>query len=100
MLPLAALPLAFLPGVSDVLSSPRRQLFPALGADESGTGSILLQALLGVDQQSSMGRYGGVLAEILGDPLNAVAAGGLAAAGAGSKMAKAARVANAEGELA
>lgn len=100
MLPLAAaIPLAFLPGVSDMFDAPRRKLFTALGADESGSGSSLLNSLLGVDQESDLGKYGGLAAEMIGDPLNLLSAGALGGARLAEKASQAGRMAGLQNEL-
>lgn len=76
---LSMLPLGFLPGVSDMLSAPREALFKGLGGafgsgEGDGSGSGLLQALFGTDPNSGLGRWGGLAAEVAGDPLNLVGA--------------------------
>ena len=63
-----------LPGVLGVFDAPRKAAFEALGADD-GSGGALLEAILGVDRNSGVGKYGGVAAEMLLDPLNLVGAG-------------------------
>jgi hypothetical protein len=80
------------------LSIPREQLFKMLGSKD-GSGSALLQALGGIDPESAGGRYGGLAAEIAGDPLNLLTLGGSALAGAGVKGLQAARRAGQVGEL-
>ncbi len=79
------------------LSIPREQLFKALGSRD-GSGSALL-AQLGVDPESSLGQYGGIAAEMVGDPLNLLSLGGAAAAGAGIKGLQTARRAGQIGEV-
>lgn len=65
----AGAPLGLLPSAFGALSAPREELFRLLGSPD-GSGSALLQALLGVDPNSAGGQYGGVAAEMLLDPLN------------------------------
>lgn len=76
--------------IGQVLDAPRMALFQALGADD-GSGSALLQALLGIDPGSDMGKYGGLAAEVLGDPLNLLGAGAVGLAGKGVNAALDAR---------
>jgi hypothetical protein len=71
--------------VMDVIDAPRRGMFELLGSQD-GSGAGLLAALLGVDPNSSVGRYGGMATEMALDPLN-LFLGGLA--GGGSRLARA-----------
>lgn len=67
----------------DALNAPRKGLFQMLGSDD-GSGSGLLQNAFGVDPESGLGRYGGMAAEVAGDPLNLIGLGLTAGAGKGT----------------
>ena len=89
--------------IGQALDAPRLALFELMGADD-GSGSALLQALLGIDPNSGLGKYGGLAAEVALDPLNLLGAGAVGLAGKGVNAAldarRAGRVAMAGDDLA
>jgi hypothetical protein len=84
--------------VLEMLNLPREQLFQLLGS-EDGSGSMLLQALLGANPDNPLTQAGGFATEMALDPMNLLMMGGAGIAGKGINAVMAAKKAKQMGSL-